>query len=44
MRALPILLVFVAMFYWLWRLRARRTLPVLVRHDPMPLATARSDM
>ena len=23
MRILPILLVFVAMFYWLWRLRAR---------------------
>jgi hypothetical protein len=27
MRALPILLVFAAMFYWLWRLRGRRTLP-----------------
>src|SRR5262249_43506529 len=26
MRALPILLVFVAMFYWLWRLRSRRPL------------------
>jgi hypothetical protein len=24
MRALPILLVFVAMFYWLWRVRTRR--------------------
>lgn len=33
MRALPILLLFGAMFYWLWRVRARRTLPVLVRHD-----------
>ena len=33
MRALPILLVFGAMFYWLWRVRGRRTLPVLVRHD-----------
>ncbi len=32
MRALPILLVFGAMFYWLWRVRGRRTLPVLVRH------------
>ncbi len=26
MRALPIVLVFVAMFYWLWRVRARRGL------------------
>jgi hypothetical protein len=25
MRALPVVLVFVAMFYWLWRVRARRT-------------------
>jgi uncharacterized membrane protein len=25
MRALPVLLVFVAMFYWLWRVRTRRT-------------------
>jgi hypothetical protein len=39
MRALPILLVFGAMFYWLWRVRGRRTLPVLIRHDPMPLVT-----
>ena len=38
MRALPILLLFGAMFYWLWRVRARRTLPVLVRHDS-PLTT-----
>jgi hypothetical protein len=38
MRMLPILLVFVAMFYWLWRVRRRRPLPVIVRHDPMPLA------
>jgi hypothetical protein len=36
MRTLPILLVFGAMFYWLWRVRGRRTLPVLVRHDSMP--------
>jgi hypothetical protein len=28
MRALPILLVFGAMFYWLWRVRSRRTVPV----------------
>ena len=41
MRALPILLLFGAMFYWLWRVRGRRTLPVLVRHDSMPLASAR---
>jgi hypothetical protein len=38
-RALPILLLFGAMFYWLWRVRGRRTLPVLLRHDLMPLAT-----
>ena len=41
MRALPILLLFGAMFYWLWRVRGRRTLPVLVRHDSVPLG--RSD-
>ena len=35
MRALPILLLFAAMFYWLWRVRRRRPLPVVVRHDPM---------
>ena len=38
MRALPILLLFGAMFYWLWRVRRRRTLPVVVRHDSMPSA------
>jgi hypothetical protein len=38
MRALPILLVFGAMFYWLWRVH-RRTLPVLLQHDSMPLTT-----
>src|SRR5205807_6207513 len=37
MRALPILLLFGAMFYWLWRVRGRRTLPVLVRNDSMPI-------
>jgi uncharacterized membrane protein len=36
-RALPILLVFGAMFYWLWRVR-RRTPPVLIRNE----ATARA--
>ncbi|MGH9670481.1 MAG: hypothetical protein ACRD3A_10260 [Terriglobales bacterium] len=39
MRALPILLLFGAMFYWLWRVRGRRPLPVLVRHDSMPRTT-----
>jgi len=39
MRALPILLLFGAMFYWLWRVRSRRALSVLVRHDSVPLAT-----
>jgi hypothetical protein len=38
MRALPIVLVFGAMFYWLWRLRGRRTLPVLIQHDSLPVA------
>ena len=33
MRALPIVLLFVAMFYWLWRVRGRRPLPV--RHDAL---------
>ena len=37
MRALPIVLLFGAMFYWLWRVRGRRTLPVLVRHDSVPV-------
>jgi uncharacterized membrane protein len=38
MRALPIVLLFGAMFYWLWRVRSRRrALPV--RHDSMPLTT-----
>ena len=38
MRALPILLLFGAMFYWLWRVRRRRgVLPVTVRHDSLPL-------
>ncbi len=27
MRALPIVLIFLAMFYWLWRVRGRRMLP-----------------
>lgn len=39
MRALPIVLLFCAMFYWLWRVRSRGTLPIPVRHDAMPVAT-----
>ena len=27
MRALPVLLIFVAMFYWLWQVRVRRLVP-----------------
>jgi len=34
-RALPIVLLFGMMFYWLWRLRGRRALPVRVRHDAL---------
>ncbi len=41
MRALPIVLLFGAMFYWLWRVRGRRPLPVLVRHDSVALPTSR---
>ena len=37
MRALPILLLFGAMFYWLWRVRGRRTVTALVRHDAVSL-------
>jgi hypothetical protein len=33
-RALPIVLLFGAMFYWLWRVRGRRPLPV--RYDSAP--------
>jgi len=33
MRALPILLLFGAMFFWLWRVRVRGPLPVVVQHD-----------
>ena len=43
MRALPIVLVFGTMFYWLWRLRARRTLPVPVRHASNPITARRFD-
>ena len=37
MRMLPIVLIFGAMFYWLWRVRRRLPLPVILRHDSMPL-------
>jgi uncharacterized membrane protein len=37
MRTLPILLIFGAMYYRLWRVR-RRAVPVAVRHEAMPLA------
>jgi uncharacterized membrane protein len=40
MRALPILLLFGAMFYWLWRVRRRRALPVVVRHEPMAIGAS----
>jgi hypothetical protein len=36
MRLLPIVQIFGSMFYWLWRLRSRRTPPVLVRNEPLP--------
>jgi hypothetical protein len=42
MRALPILLLFGTMFYWLWRVRGRRTPPVLVRHDRVGSVTRAS--
>lgn len=38
LRLLPIVLPFVVMAYWLWKLRRRRPLPVLVRNDSTPLA------
>jgi hypothetical protein len=43
MRALPILLLFGAMFYWLWRVRRRRPSTVIVRHDPGQGATRKED-
>lgn len=42
MRALPILLLLGTMFYWLWRVRGRRSLPVLVRHERVASATRAS--
>lgn len=35
MRALPILLLFGAMFYWLWRLRGRRAVPATLVTRPL---------
>jgi hypothetical protein len=40
MRALPILLLFGAMFYWLWRVRSRRPLPVVVRNEAVAVVAA----
>jgi len=37
-RMLPILLIFGAMFYWLWRVRRPRPLPVILRNDSLLLA------
>lgn len=34
LRLLPVLLIFGAMFYWMWRLRSRRTLPILETNAP----------
>ena len=44
MRALPILLLFGAMFYWLWRVHSRRALPALIRHDSTPVLTMQSEL
>jgi uncharacterized membrane protein len=41
MRALPILALYAAMFYWLWRLRRHKTLRLAIRDDPTAL-TART--
>jgi hypothetical protein len=43
MRLLPIVLIFGAMFYWLWRLRSRRTPTVLVRNEPVHPPLTRSE-
>lgn len=38
MRALPVALVFIAMFYWLWRVRGRRTsVPLGLPETSVPL-------
>ena len=39
MRALPILLLFATMFYWLWKVRVRRILPRVILNDPILLDT-----
>jgi len=43
MRVLPILLLFGAMFYWLWRVRGRRPLPVLCLLAPPPALPSLTD-
>ena len=35
MRLLPIVLIFGAMCYWLWRVRGRRRTPLVVRNEPI---------
>jgi hypothetical protein len=44
MRALPILLLFAAMFYWLWRVRGRRRLPALRGFGVSPGAPVETGM
>jgi uncharacterized membrane protein len=39
MRALPIVLLFAAMFYWMWRVRSRRPPRVIVRNEVLPAQT-----
>jgi hypothetical protein len=39
MRALPIVLLFAAMFYWMWRVRSRRPPRVIVRNEVLPVQT-----
>ena len=36
MRAFPIVFLFAAMFYWLWRVRRRRPLPVVLKERATP--------
>ncbi|HYO79462.1 MAG TPA: hypothetical protein VE010_23550, partial [Thermoanaerobaculia bacterium] len=38
MRALPFLILFGAMFYWLWRVRGGRTARAHIRHDAVAVS------